>query len=224
MASREENKAMMQQRIFDAALDLFCDMGYLKTTLVDIAAEANVSTRTLYKYFPTKESILRKFGEDNIMALRDYAFNLPDDMSLYDRVLAVMTQDFQMMFCLFDVSYILHSAHDNCGAFQKFELRNVLAAESIYRDMLRDEQKRQGAEPNAIPTLCASVLMGIYRQCTDLYRFLRKGASNPAEVRSYYASHLDVVWESLMASLLSPPTREQEQILSDGRLFGADDR
>lgn len=224
MATREENKVVMEQRIFDAALDLFCEMGYLRTTLSDIAAEAKVSTRTLYKYFPTKESILRKFGEDNIKALRDYAFGLPQEMSFYEKVLAVMTQDYRMMFCLFDVSYILHSAHDESGMLQKFELRNVLSSESIYRDMLRDEQKRRGVEPNALPTLCASVLMGIYRQCTDLYRFLRRGASNPEEVKSYYASHLDVIWDSLMESLVSPPTKGQRQILSDGRLFGTDDR
>lgn len=224
MGSREENKLIMEQRIFDAALDLFCDMGYLKTTLADIAAEANVSTRTLYKYFPTKESILRKFGEDNIKALRDFAFDLPQDLSFFDKVLAVMTQDYKMMFCLFDVSYILHSAHDESGVLQKFELRNVLSTEAIYRDMLREEQKRQGVEPNTLPTLCASVLMGIYRQCTDLYRFLRRGASDPDEVRAYYASHLDVVWNSLMSALVSEPTKEQKRILSDGRLFGSDDR
>lgn len=224
MASREANKAAMQQRIFDAALDLFCDMGYLKTTLADIAAEAKVSTRTLYKYFPTKESILRKFGEENIKALRDYAFSLPEELPFYDRILAVMTQDYRMMFCLFDVSYILHTAHDASGVLQKFELRNILSTEAIYRDLLREEQKRQGVEPNALPTLCASVVMGIYRQCTDLYRFLRRGASDPDEVKAYYASHLDVVWDSLMTSLITEPTREQQQILSDGRLFGADDR
>ena len=224
MGSREENKLIMEQRIFDAALDLFCDMGYLKTTLADIAAEANVSTRTLYKYFPTKESILRKFGEDNIKALRDFAFDLPQDLPFFDKVLAVMTQDYKMMFCLFDVSYILHSAHDESGVLQKFELRNVLSTEAIYRDMLREEQKRQGVEPNTLPTLCASVLMGIYRQCTDLYRFLRRGALDPDEVRAYYASHLDVVWGSLMSALVSEPTKEQKRILSDGRLFGSDDR
>ena len=61
---------MMEQHLYDAAIDLFCELGYKKTTLIDIAAEANVSTRTLYKYFPTKESILRKFGKENILALK----------------------------------------------------------------------------------------------------------------------------------------------------------
>ncbi|WP_206214067.1 TetR/AcrR family transcriptional regulator [Adlercreutzia sp. ZJ154] len=224
MASRDENKKAMEQRIYDAALDLFCEMGYLKTTLADIAAEAGVSTRTLYNYFPTKESILRKFGEDNIASLRIYAESLPPEMDIRDKVLSVMQQDFKMMFCLFDVSYILHSSRDDNGMLMRFELRNVLATESIYRDMFREVQKSKGVEPNSVATLCASSLMGIYRQCTDLYRFLRKGCADPDEVVYYYASHLDTVWDSMMKSLVSPPTHIQEIIMSDGRLFGSDDR
>ena len=69
MPSRQENKQAMEQRLYDAAISLFCELGYQKTTLTDIAAEAEVSTRTLYKYFPTKESILRKFGKENILSL-----------------------------------------------------------------------------------------------------------------------------------------------------------
>ncbi len=224
MATREENRAVMQQRIFDAALDLFCEMGYLKTTLADIAVEADVSTRTLYKYFPTKESILRKFGEDNIKALRVYAEGLPDDLSCRERVVSVMTQDYTMMFCLFDVAYVLHPARDDSGVFNKFEIRNILSTEAIYRDILREEQRRQGIEPNAMATLGASVLMGIYRQCTDLYRFLRRGATDPEEVEAYYSSHLDMVWDTLMQSLVSPPSKNQRRLLSDGRLFGSEDR
>lgn len=224
MTTREENKIVMERRIFDAALDLFCELGYLETTLADIAAEAEVSTRTLYKYFPTKESILRKFGEDNIKELRIFAENLPSDLTCREQVISVMTQDYRMMFCLFDIAYILHPARDNRGVFNKFEIRNVLSTESIYRDILRGEQRRQGIEPNAMATLGASVLMGVYRQCTDLYRFLRRGATDPNEVEAYYSSHLDMVWDSLMESLISPPSKSQRCLLSDGRLFGSEDR
>ena len=49
MPSRQENKRAMEQHLYDAAIDLFCELGYKKTTLMDIAQEADVSTRTLYK-------------------------------------------------------------------------------------------------------------------------------------------------------------------------------
>ena len=54
MANREEKKQLTEQHLYDVAIDLFCEQGYKQTTLTDIAAEADVSTRTLYKYFPTK--------------------------------------------------------------------------------------------------------------------------------------------------------------------------
>ena len=121
----------MEQRLYDAAIELFCELGYQKTTLNDIAAEAEVSTRTLYKYFPTKESILRKFGKENILALKAFSGKLPLDMPLEDKVIETMVQDFKLMFGLFDVSYILHSARDESGMFARFELENILASTAI---------------------------------------------------------------------------------------------
>ena len=155
--------------------------------------------------------------------MREYAEGLPSDMPCHDRVVAVMTQDYKMMFCLFDISYIVHTSRDANGMLQRFELRNVLNTQSIYRDLFKGEQQRNGIEPNSMSTLAASAIMGIYRQCTDLYRFLRKGASDPDEVSEYYESHVDVVWDSLMESLLSPKPKAQTSLLSDARLFSSVD-
>lgn len=220
MGSRDENKHVMEQRLYDAALTLFCELGYKQTTLSDIAAEAGVSTRTLYNYFPTKESILRKFGRENITELKAFAGSFPADMPLKDKVLETMVQDFKLMFGLFDVSYILHTARDESGMFNRFELENVMIVESLYCTLFKHEQLEHGIEPNDMVALCSSVVVGLYRNCTDLYRFRKKGVLDEKALRQFYLSHLDVIWDSLEESLLSQPKRSSKLFSADRHLFG----
>lgn len=55
---RERKKAQTRQGIRDAAVRLFTEHGYHRTTVADIADAAGVSPRTFFGYFPTKESVL----------------------------------------------------------------------------------------------------------------------------------------------------------------------
>ena len=58
-----------RREILDKCFDLFSSRGYSNITMKEIAAEAGVSTGTLYHYFPTKENILGQLisraGETN---------------------------------------------------------------------------------------------------------------------------------------------------------------
>lgn len=61
---RERSRVRRRAAIERAALRLFAQNGYESTTLAQIADEAEVSTRTLTLYFPTKLDLALAYGAD----------------------------------------------------------------------------------------------------------------------------------------------------------------
>jgi AcrR family transcriptional regulator len=58
MAIRDIKRERTRQALVTAAYELFADKGYEATTIAEIAARAEVGTRTFFSYFPTKEDVL----------------------------------------------------------------------------------------------------------------------------------------------------------------------
>jgi AcrR family transcriptional regulator len=63
---RERHRAEIRDRLFQAALQLFADRGFLETTVADITEAADVGKGTFFNYFPTKEHVLATFGEERV--------------------------------------------------------------------------------------------------------------------------------------------------------------
>lgn len=55
---RSRKKAQQRAQILDAATLLLRDRGYDRTRIEDVARVANVSLKTVYNYFPSKQAIL----------------------------------------------------------------------------------------------------------------------------------------------------------------------
>ncbi|MFI6344989.1 TetR/AcrR family transcriptional regulator [Streptomyces sp. NPDC050560] len=54
----DRTRRLASREILDTALRLFTEQGYDETTIAQIAREAGVSQRTLFRYFGTKEELL----------------------------------------------------------------------------------------------------------------------------------------------------------------------
>jgi AcrR family transcriptional regulator len=69
---RERKKARTREAIIDAALELFGRKGFDATTIEDIAAAADVSPRTFFRYFDSKVDLVMAHNEahgDKVAAL-----------------------------------------------------------------------------------------------------------------------------------------------------------
>ncbi len=69
--ARERKRRETLQRIAETGLKLFAEKGYDATTLEDVAAAADISPRTFFYYFKTKDEILKFWQGSGILdALR----------------------------------------------------------------------------------------------------------------------------------------------------------
>ena len=72
---RERKKQRTRELIADTARELFLERGFDAVTVAEIAREADVDTKTIYNYFPSKPELfyhrLKEFEQAMVAAVRD---------------------------------------------------------------------------------------------------------------------------------------------------------
>ena len=90
---RERKKLATRRSIRRVALNLVAERGFAHVTVEDIAEAADVSPRTFFNYFPSKEAALFAADPDRITALRERVIHQAPGEPVLDALRMVMVSD-----------------------------------------------------------------------------------------------------------------------------------
>src|SRR3954471_7778638 len=84
----DRTRQLASQEILQTALRLFTQQGYDATTIAQIAREAGVSQRTLFRYFGTKEDLIGGSEEQFVPLLTETVRTQPADAGAWNALRA----------------------------------------------------------------------------------------------------------------------------------------
>ena len=92
---REKKKRETRQAIMQAAITLFAEKGFEKTSIEELAKTAGIGKGTIYGYFQTKNDILHAFCEDELESLhQELTSNADQEIPLLQQMVAIYMSEF----------------------------------------------------------------------------------------------------------------------------------
>lgn len=95
---REQKKQQTRQAIMQAAIKLFGEKGFEKTSIEELAREAGIGKGTIYSYFQTKTDILHAFCEDELECLhQELTSNADKEIPILQQMVAIYMSEFTLI-------------------------------------------------------------------------------------------------------------------------------
>ncbi len=184
---RDRKKRLLRERISDTATRMFLERGFDEVTVSEIAAACDVSEKTVFNYFPTKESLLFDREEQMAARISEAARDPGNDVALIDAVLAVLDEDIEeiyrdigsaddparMLTMVRQFSALIERTPALAAAMQAMmERLTEVAAEAL--------AERVGVDPDdPEPQMAAHMVLGLWR---TQYRAMERHADGNAKV------------------------------------------
>lgn len=173
---RERKKARLRQQIIDTAIKLFRKKGYENTRVDDIVQLLEISQPTFFRYFPSKDAVLREVGRRGYACIKTHLeTQLSSGTSTADR----LRQMYQGMAAEVESDRPLWRAVVLSGAMDPVRSPEMRRPEEIAVSLLRDilaEGQKRGEITHTFPVdHLAEFMEGLYttvvrRWAVDLTR------------------------------------------------------
>ena len=143
---RERKKARLRQQIIDTAIRLFRKQGYEKTRVDDIVRILEISQPTFFRYFPSKDAVLRDVGQRGFECIAE---RLKSELSTKASTADRLRRLYHSLACEAENDRPLWQAVVLSGAMDPVRSPEVRGAECIVAGLLR-EILAQGQERKEI--------------------------------------------------------------------------
>ena len=174
---RERKKARLRQQIIDTSIRLFRKNGYENTRVEDIVRALEISQPTFFRYFPSKDAVLREVGRRGFSCIKEHLeTELSSEASTGERLSHMyesMAREVESYRPLWR-AVVLSGAMDPVRSPEMRRPEEI--AVSLLRDILEDGQKLKEFT-RAFPVAhLAEFLEGLY---TTVVRRWAAGLSGP---------------------------------------------
>ena len=170
---RETKKLETRAALRDAAFALFAERGFAATRVADIAAACDVSERTFFRYFDSKEQVALAALQDWMEELYGAVEALPDSYAPIEAVVAVFRQADAGRF-----PFGPEQVRDVLAYDQFPEVRHhfTLVAEDLRLRLVDDFARRAGTDPlDPYPRVLASIISAGMFAVTESWLQGRRG-------------------------------------------------
>jgi AcrR family transcriptional regulator len=188
---RERKKRLMRQLISDTATAMFLNRGFDEVRVSEVAAACDVSEKTIFNYFPTKESLLLDREEAMIDEIRRALG--PDGMakSPIDAAVGVIVEELSRLYGYRDDD---REKSLDVTIIRRFVdlIESTPSLRAAQRDMMdrvvevaaRAMAARAGMDPDdPEPQIAADALLGLWRVQFRAVKKYSDGSRSPAAVR-----------------------------------------
>jgi len=167
---RERKKRETRQHISDTATGMFLERGFDQVKVAEVAAACGVSEKTVYNYFPTKESLLLDREDATADAIRAALGPDGPHASPIEAALAVVTTDVMSMFDHWaetdrtDFAVTLDKFSTMVLTTPSLRAAQLDMMERLLQVAAEAMAERAGVDPqDPEPQVAAGALMGLWR-------------------------------------------------------------
>ena len=190
---RERKKARLRQQIIDTSIRLFRKRGYENTRVEDIVQILEISQPTFFRYFPSKDAVLREVGRRGFSCIKEHLeTELSSDATtaerlqrMYDDMAREVESDRPLWRAI-----VLSGAMDPVRSPQMRRADEVACA--LLKAVLQEGQKRGELTRKFPPAHMAEFMEGLYTTVVRRWAVDLSGPHSLTErVRSAVAFFLD---------------------------------